>query len=48
MSVIKKFRIIKFKQKKPLLRLENINIAFAKRIVLQDINLEKTSKYIQL
>ena len=40
MSVIKKFRIIKFKQKKPLLRLENINIAFAKRIVLQDINLE--------
>ena len=40
MSVIKKFRIIKFKQKKPLLKLENINMAFAKRPVLQNINLE--------
>ena len=40
MSVIKKFRIIKFKQKKPLLRLENISIAFAKRPILQNINLE--------
>ena len=40
MSVIKKFRIIKFKQNKPLLKLENINIAFAKRPILQDINLE--------
>ena len=40
MSVIKKFRIIKFKQKKPLLKLENINIAFANRPILQNINLE--------
>ena len=40
MSVIKKFRIIKFKQKKPLLKLENISIAFAKRPILQNINLE--------
>ena len=40
MSVIKKFRIIKFKQKKPLLKLENINMTFAKRPVLQNINLE--------
>ena len=40
MSVIKKFRIIKFKQKKPLLKLEDISIAFAKRTILQDINLE--------
>ena len=40
MSVIKKFRIIKFKQKKPLLKLKNINMTFAKRPVLQNINLE--------
>ena len=40
MSVIKKFRIIKFKQNKPLLKLENVSIAFAKRPILQDINLE--------
>ena len=40
MGIIKKFRIIKFKQKKPLLKLENISIAFAKRPILQNINLE--------
>ena len=40
MAIIKKFRIKSFKQKKPLLKLENISLSFGKRQILENINFE--------
>ena len=39
MAIIKKFRIKNFKQEKELLRLEKISVYFAKRKILEDLNL---------
>jgi lipopolysaccharide export system ATP-binding protein len=40
MTIIKKFRIKKFKENKRLLRLHNISTVFGKRKILDNINLE--------
>ena len=40
MSVIKKFRIKSFKQKKIILKLQNISLSFQKRQILENINFE--------
>ena len=40
MAIIKKFRIKSFKQKKPILKLENISLSFGKRQILENINFE--------
>ena len=40
MAIIKKFRIKSFKQKKPILKLENISLSFGNRQILDDINFE--------
>jgi lipopolysaccharide export system ATP-binding protein len=40
MTIIKKFRIKKFKENKRLLRLQNISTVFGKRKILDNINLE--------
>ena len=40
MAIIKKFRIKSFKQKKPILKLENISLSFGNRQILEDINFE--------
>ena len=38
MAIIKKFRIKSFKQKKPILKLENISLSFGNRQILENIN----------
>ena len=40
MALIKKFRIKKFKEQKPLLRLEKISMFYNKRQILNDLNLK--------
>ena len=40
MAIIKKFRIKSFKQKKPVLKLENISLSFGNRQILENINFE--------
>ncbi len=40
MAIIKKFRIKSFKQKKPILKLENVSLSFGKRQILENINFE--------
>ena len=40
MAIIKKFRIKSFKQKKPILKLENISLSFGNRQILENINFE--------
>ena len=40
MAIIKKFRIKSFKQKKPILKLENVSLSFGNRQILQNINFE--------
>ena len=37
---IKKFRIINFKQKKPILKLEDVSLSFGGRQILQNLNFE--------
>ena len=38
MALIKKFRIKSFKEKKPIIKVENISLSFKNRIVLENIN----------
>ena len=38
MAIIKKFRIKSFKEKKPIIKLENISLSFKNRIVLENIS----------
>ena len=38
MAIIKKFRIKSFKEKKPIIKLENISLSFKNRIVLEKIS----------
>ena len=38
MALIKKFRIKSFKQKKPIISLENISLSFKNRVILDNIN----------
>ena len=40
MAIIKKFRIKSFKQKKPILKLQNISLSFQKRQILENISFE--------
>ena len=40
MAIIKKFRIKSFKQKKPILKLENVSLSFGNRQILENINFE--------
>ena len=40
MAIIKKFRIKSFKQKKPILKLENVSLSFESRQILENINFE--------
>ena len=40
MAIIKKFRIKSFKQKKPILRMENVSLSFGSRQILENINFE--------
>ena len=40
MAIIKKFRIKSFKQKKTILKLENISLSFGNRQILENINFE--------
>ena len=40
MAIIKKFRIKSFKQKKPILKLDNVSLSFGNRQILQNINFE--------
>ena len=40
MAIIKKFRIKSFKQKKPILKLENVSLSFGSRQILENINFE--------
>ncbi len=40
MAIIKKFRIKSFKNKKPILKLDKVSLAFEKRQILQDISFE--------
>ena len=40
MAIIKKFRIKSFKQKKPILKLDNISLSFGSRQILENINFE--------
>ena len=40
MAIIKKFRIKSFKQKKPILKLENVSLSFENRQILENINFE--------
>ena len=40
MAIIKKFRIKSFKQKKLILKLENISLSFGNRQILENINFE--------
>ena len=40
MAIIKKFRIKSFKQKKPILKLENVSLTFGNRQILENINFE--------
>ena len=40
MAIIKKFRIKSFKQKKPILKLQNISLSFQKRQILGNISFE--------
>ena len=47
MAIIKKFRIKSFKQKKPILKLENISLSFGNRQILENINFENFT-YSQL
>ena len=37
MAIIKKFRIKSFKQKKPILKLENVSLSFGKRQILENV-----------
>ena len=39
-GTIKKFRIKSFKQKKPILKLENVSLSFGNRQILENINFE--------
>ena len=36
MAIIKKFRIKSFKQKKPILKLENVSLSFGSRQILEN------------
>ena len=38
MALIKKFRIKSFKQKKPIISLENISLSFKNRVILDNIS----------
>ena len=38
MALIKKFRIKSFKEKKPVIKVENISLSFKNRIILENIN----------
>ena len=38
MAIIKKFRIKSFKEKKPIIKLENISLSFKNRSVLENIS----------
>ena len=40
MAIIKKFRIKSFKQKKNILKLQNISLSFQNRQILENINFE--------
>ncbi len=40
MAIIKKFRIKSFKQKKPILKLQNISLSFQNRQILENISFE--------
>ena len=40
MAIIKKFRIKSFKQKKPILKLEDVSLSFGNRQILENINFE--------
>ena len=40
MAIIKKFRIKSFKQKKPILKIENVSLSFGNRQILENINFE--------
>ena len=40
MGIIKKFRIKSFKQKKNILKLQNISLSFQNRQILENINFE--------
>ena len=40
MALIKNFRIKSFKQKKPILKLENVSLSFGNRQILENINFE--------
>ena len=40
MAIIKKFRIKSFKQKKPILKLDNVSLSFGNRQILEKINFE--------
>ena len=40
MAIIKKFRIKSFKQKKSILKLENVSLSFGKRQILENINFD--------
>ena len=43
MAIIKKFRIKSFKQKKPILKLENISLSFGNRQILENIKVKDKS-----
>ena len=40
MAIIKKFRIKSFKQKKPILKMENVSLSFGSRQILENINFD--------
>ena len=40
MAIIKKFRIKSFKQKKSILKLDNVSLSFGNRQILENINFE--------
>ena len=40
MAIIKKFRIKSFKQKKTILKLEDVSLSFQNRLILENINFE--------
>ena len=40
MSVIKKFRIISFKDKNKILKLKKLSIKFGKKVIFENLNLD--------
>ena len=44
MGIVKKFRIKSFKNKNPIIELENISLAYGNRLILDNINFESSFK----